>query len=96
MKGRIINYPFPVLFVGYVYIQYFEIREAEPEGLVELVLQLSWLERYTDNVEVGSSTLPGTTGGKKQVETKNRKFQQPKDNQQNNLTVVERLEIETS
>ena len=25
------------------------------------VLQLSWLERYTDNVEVGSSTLPGTT-----------------------------------
>ena len=21
----------------------------------------SWLERYTDNVEVGSSTLPGTT-----------------------------------
>ena len=25
------------------------------------VLYLSWLERYTDNVEVGSSTLPGTT-----------------------------------
>ena len=25
------------------------------------VLELSWLERYTDNVEVGSSTLPGTT-----------------------------------
>ena len=25
------------------------------------VLQLSWLERYTDNVEVGSSTLPGPT-----------------------------------
>ena len=29
------------------------------------VLQLSWLERYTDNVEVGSSTLPGTTFKKK-------------------------------
>ena len=29
--------------------------------MVDLVLQLSWLERYTDNVEVGSSTLPGTT-----------------------------------
>ena len=27
----------------------------------QIVLQLSWLERYTDNVEVGSSTLPGTT-----------------------------------
>ena len=25
------------------------------------VLYLSWLERYTDNVEVGSSNLPGTT-----------------------------------
>ena len=25
------------------------------------VLYLSWLERHTDNVEVGSSTLPGTT-----------------------------------
>ena len=25
------------------------------------VLQLSWLERHTDNVEVGSSSLPGTT-----------------------------------
>ena len=25
------------------------------------VSQLSWLERYTDNVEVGSSSLPETT-----------------------------------
>ena len=25
------------------------------------VLSLSWLERHTDNVEVGSSNLPGTT-----------------------------------
>ena len=25
------------------------------------VLKLSWLERHTDNVEVGSSSLPGTT-----------------------------------
>ena len=40
-----------------------EKEEAEPHGEVELVLQLSWLERYTDNVEVGSSTLPGTTNG---------------------------------
>ena len=32
------------------------------EFVIEIpVLQLSWLERYTDNVEVGSSTLPGTT-----------------------------------
>ena len=31
------------------------------------VLQLSWLERYTDNVEVGSSTLPGTTKKSKQM-----------------------------
>ncbi len=28
---------------------------------LDSVLQLSWLERHTDNVEVGSSTLPGTT-----------------------------------
>ena len=28
---------------------------------LEQVPQLSWLERYTDNVEVGSSSLPGTT-----------------------------------
>ena len=27
----------------------------------ETVSQLSWLERYTDNVEVGSSSLPETT-----------------------------------
>ena len=26
------------------------------------VSYLSWLERHTDNVEVGSSSLPGTTG----------------------------------
>ena len=32
-----------------------------PEGADCTVLSLSWLERYTDNVEVGSSTLPGTT-----------------------------------
>ena len=41
-----------------------EKKEAESRrkvDKVELVLQLSWLERYTDNVEVGSSTLPGTT-----------------------------------
>ena len=29
--------------------------------VLKTVLQLSWLERYTDNVEVGSSNLPGTT-----------------------------------
>ena len=29
--------------------------------VLKTVLQLSWLERYTDNVEVGSSSLPGTT-----------------------------------
>lgn len=28
------------------------------------VSQLSWLERYTDNVEVGSSSLPETTNYK--------------------------------
>ena len=30
-------------------------------SLPTTVLQLSWLERHTDNVEVGSSNLPGTT-----------------------------------
>ncbi len=29
--------------------------------VLKTVLQLSWLERYTDKVEVGSSNLPGTT-----------------------------------
>ena len=43
-------------------------RESKKPGLIKqtrlnLVLSLSWLERYTDNVEVGSSTLPGTTNG---------------------------------
>ena len=43
-------------------------RESKKPGLIKqtrlnLVLELSWLERYTDNVEVGSSTLPGTTNG---------------------------------
>ena len=41
------------------------IEKDEAESIeqtrLNLVLQLSWLERYTDNVEVGSSTLPGTT-----------------------------------
>ena len=32
------------------------------------VLSLSWLERYTDNVEVGSSSLPGTTGFKEIID----------------------------
>ena len=36
------------------------------------VLQLSWLERYTDNVEVDSSTLSGTT--KKQCIIDNAQF----------------------
>ncbi len=39
-----------------------EILKANAPTLPhQRVLQLSWLERYTDNVEVGSSTLPGTT-----------------------------------
>ena len=37
---------------------------------LDLVLQLSWLERHTDNVEVGSSTLPGTTEEKKKQKVK--------------------------
>ena len=32
--------------------------------VLKTVLQLSWLERYTDNVEVGSSSLPETTNEK--------------------------------
>jgi hypothetical protein len=35
--------------------------------------------------------LPGTTSGKKGMETQNPDFQQSKENQPNNLTVVERL-----
>lgn len=34
--------------------QHVHVTNPEP-------VMLSWLERYTDNVEVGSSTLPGTT-----------------------------------
>ena len=50
-----------------------EKKEAESRrkvDKVELVLQLSWLERYTDNVEVGSSTLPGTTKLKNEEQRK--------------------------
>ena len=36
-------------------------RTNKPDGKLGEVPQLSWLERYTDNVEVGSSSLPGTT-----------------------------------
>ena len=52
-----------------------EKKEAESRrkvDKVELVLQLSWLERYTDNVEVGSSTLPGTTKLKNEGMTRQR------------------------
>ena len=37
------------------------MRPSLRKTRLNLVLLLSWLERYTDNVEVGSSTLPGTT-----------------------------------
>ena len=52
------NEEYLVLQVGYEKIE----RKDEAGKPAKLtVLQLSWLERYTDNVEVGSSTLPGTT-----------------------------------
>ena len=56
----------PVWFVcttGSCLLKYKEIRQkpSRKARLILTVLQLSWLERYTDNVEVGSSTLPGTT-----------------------------------
>lgn len=38
----------------------FKIKDLKFEIKNE-VSQLSWLERYTDNVEVGSSSLPETT-----------------------------------
>ena len=39
-----------------------KITEGEEiDQRVKPVPQLSWLERYTDNVEVGSSSLPETT-----------------------------------
>ena len=54
------NEKYLVLQVGYEKIENREKDEAgKPAKLT--VLQLSWLARYTDNVEVGSSTLPGTT-----------------------------------
>ena len=37
---------------------------VNPTRYTVTVPQLSWLERYTDNVEVGSSSLPGTTNTK--------------------------------
>ena len=37
------------------------MKPSRKARLNSTVLKLSWLERYTDNVEVGSSTLPGTT-----------------------------------
>ena len=37
------------------------INSINPTLVNNTVSYLSWLERYTDNVEVGSSTLPGTT-----------------------------------
>ena len=46
--------------------------ESGGKGRFMPVLQLSWLERYTDNVEVGSSTLPGTT--KEDTRTKNQEL----------------------
>ena len=44
----------------------FAIKEAIKKQITKNlklneVSQLSWLERYTDNVEVGSSSLPETT-----------------------------------
>ena len=38
-----------------------EDQKHSLEAQVAYYSRLSWLERYTDNVEVGSSTLPGTT-----------------------------------
>ena len=36
-------------------------KNRQPTTKINEVSQLSWLERYTDNVEVGSSSLPETT-----------------------------------
>ena len=41
------------------------------ELCIAIVLQLSWLERHTDNVEVGSSSLPGTTHRRRQCDPGN-------------------------
>ena len=37
------------------------LKQVVDNYLEETVPQLSWLERYTDNVEVPSSSLGGTT-----------------------------------
>ena len=39
-------------------------KNRQPTTKINEVSQLSWLERYTDNVEVGSSSLPETTNYK--------------------------------
>ena len=44
----------------FLYRKFVKPIERSP-GIGITVLYLSWLERHTDNVEVGSSSLPGTT-----------------------------------
>ncbi len=60
-KGSVMNRSQESLVPAELFDKYIAMR-IRPSGMVLLtVLELSWLERYTDNVEVGSSTLPGTT-----------------------------------
>ena len=54
------NQPIASLLPKFIDIEKDEAERRNADSL-KPVLWLSWLERHTDNVEVGSSSLPGTT-----------------------------------
>ena len=60
-RTRLTHHPVVVLISPHLHPA---IRTIHLRGASFPRLHLSWLERYTDNVEVGSSTLPGTTPNK--------------------------------